>query len=385
MRQHPAHSDIVAGIVALTMTAFGAAPAHAQQKSISLVVAGSVGSSYNIYGRTLARHIRRYLPGDPNIIVRNMHGAGGNIAAEYMHAQAPSDGSMFFLLPAGSLIDPLFSPSRFKYDPNKFEYVGTMDQDTRVCLTAGRSPVKTFADARAQSVIIAGTQAGSTTVDYPNFLNALAGTKFKLVQGYRGTDDVMLAMERGEADGMCTLPVDGRIAAAALARLQRGERVRADRHQPASVRRHLQDPVDLRFRRSRREAGDRADRDPAGVRRGAGAAGRHAACGRDDVPHGLHGDHERPGVPEGSRQDEPRHQSARRRGRRRPGAEDVHGAARLGRAHGEGAEAEPLEAQSAWSTDELIRRSSSARPYPSRPPVGPRAEIPPAAREHIPP
>src|SRR5262249_2566643 len=142
---------------------------------------------------------------DPNIVVRNMHGAGGTIAAEFMHAQAPADGSSFFLLPAGALMDPLFSPSRFKYDPNKFEYLGTMNQDTRVCLTAGRSPVKTFADARAQSVIIAGTQAGSTTVDYPNFLNALAGTKFKLVQGYRGTGDVMLAIERGEADGMCTL------------------------------------------------------------------------------------------------------------------------------------------------------------------------------------
>ena len=86
--------------------------------------------------------------------------------------------------------DPLFNPARFQYDPTKFEYVGTMDQDTRVCLTMGKSPLKTFADARTQQAIIAGTQAGSTTVDYPNFLNALAGTKFKLVQGYRGTDDV---------------------------------------------------------------------------------------------------------------------------------------------------------------------------------------------------
>jgi Tripartite tricarboxylate transporter family receptor len=205
MRRHSAPLAIVAGVVALTVAAFGVTPAHAQQKSISLVIAGSVGSLYDTDGRMLARHIRRYLPGDPNIIVRNQQGAGGTIAAEFMHAQAPLDGSMLFLLPAGSLVDPLFNPSRFKYDPNKFEYIGTMDQDTRVCLTAGRSPVKTFADARVQSVIMAGTQAGSTTVDYPNFLNALAGTKFKLVQGYRGTGDAMLAIERGEADGMCTL------------------------------------------------------------------------------------------------------------------------------------------------------------------------------------
>jgi tripartite-type tricarboxylate transporter receptor subunit TctC len=178
MRRHSARSAIVAGTVALTMAAFGVTPAHAQQKSISLVIAGSVGSLYNAYGRMLAHHIRRHLAGDPNIIVRNQQGAGGSSAAEFMYAQAPLDGSMFFLLPAGSLIAPLFNPSRFKYDPNKFEYVGTVDQDTRVCLTAGRSPVKTFADAKMQSVIIAGTQAGSTTVDYPNFLNALAATKF---------------------------------------------------------------------------------------------------------------------------------------------------------------------------------------------------------------
>jgi tripartite-type tricarboxylate transporter receptor subunit TctC len=185
-------------------SALGTVAVHAQPKALSLIVAGSPGSSYSIYGRTFARYVKRHLPAEPNIVVKNMYGAGGNIAAEFMHTQAPTDGSMFFLLPAGSLIDPLFNPARFQYDPNKFEYVGTMDQDTRVCLTAGRSPVKTFADARTRQAIFAGTQAGSTTVDYPNFLNALAGTKFKLVQGYRGTDDVMLAMERGEADGMCT-------------------------------------------------------------------------------------------------------------------------------------------------------------------------------------
>jgi tripartite-type tricarboxylate transporter receptor subunit TctC len=204
MRRHLARWTLVTTAAFLTVSALGSPPVHAQQKTLSMIVAGSPGSSYSLYGRTFARYVKRYLPGEPNIIVKNMHGAGGNIAAEFMHAQGVADGSMFFVLPAGSLIDPLFNPARFQYDPNKFEYVGTMDQDTRVCLTMGKSPVKTFADARTQQAIIAGTQAGSTTVDYPNFLNALAGTKFKLVQGYRGTDDVMLAMERGEADGMCT-------------------------------------------------------------------------------------------------------------------------------------------------------------------------------------
>jgi tripartite-type tricarboxylate transporter receptor subunit TctC len=204
-----ARHSLVAIAAALTVGTLAVAPVGAQafqqHKSVSLVIAGSVGSAYNSYGRVLAHHMKWHIPGDPDIIVKNMHGAGGNMAAEYMHSQAPRDGSVLFLLTAGALIDPLFSPGRFKYDPREFEYLGTMNQDTRVCLTAASSPVKTFADARARESIIAGTQPGSSTVDHPLMLNALAGTKFKLVQGYRGTTDVMLAIDRGEAEGMCTV------------------------------------------------------------------------------------------------------------------------------------------------------------------------------------
>jgi tripartite-type tricarboxylate transporter receptor subunit TctC len=204
MLQHSARWTGMAVVACLAMTPVCATDARAQHKTMTLIIGGSPGSAYNIYGRTLARHITRHLPGAPDVIVKNLHGAGGSIAAEYMDTQAPNDGSLFALLPAGALIDPLFQPGRFKYDPNRFEYLGTMDQDTRVCVTAARSPVKTFNDARTHQAIIAGTQPGSTTVDYPNMLNVRAGTRFKLVQGYRGTSDVLLAIDRGEADGMCT-------------------------------------------------------------------------------------------------------------------------------------------------------------------------------------
>ena len=116
---------------ALTTATLGAAPADAQavqqHKQLTLVVAGSVGSAYNSYGRVLARYMKRHIPGEPDIIVKNMHGAGGDLATEYMNAQAPKDGSMLFLLTAGSLMDPLLNPARFKYDPRKFEYLGTMN------------------------------------------------------------------------------------------------------------------------------------------------------------------------------------------------------------------------------------------------------------------
>jgi tripartite-type tricarboxylate transporter receptor subunit TctC len=204
-----AQRSISAIAAALTVAALGAVPAGAQgfqqHKTLTLVVAGSVGSAYNSYGRILARYMNRHIAGNPDIIVKNMHGAGGNMAVEYMHAQAPKDGSTLFLLTAGSIMDPLFAPGRFKYDPRQFEYLGTMNQDTRICMTAARSPVKTFADAQKREAIMAGTQPGSSTVDHPLMLNALAGTKFRLVQGYRGTTDAMLAIDRSEAEGMCTV------------------------------------------------------------------------------------------------------------------------------------------------------------------------------------
>jgi tripartite-type tricarboxylate transporter receptor subunit TctC len=183
------------------------APSRAEpfykDKTITLVVGGGAGISYDAYARAMAPHIAKYIEGSPRIIVQNMPGAGSMKAAEYMYTLASKDGTSFAILFPGALIEPLMSPGRFKFDPNKFEYLGTLDQDTRVCMTVATSKVQKLEDAKTHSVIMAGTQPGSSTVDYPNMLNALAGTKFKLVSGYKTIGDAGLAVERGEADGMC--------------------------------------------------------------------------------------------------------------------------------------------------------------------------------------
>ena len=187
----------------LGCTAAGAQPFY-QGKTITIVVGGAAGTSFDVYARVLARHLQGHVPGSPSFIIQNMPGAGSKLAAEYLFAQAPKDGTMLALLFPGALTDPLMEAAKPRYDPTRFEYLGTIDQDTHLCLTAAHSGVKRFEAASAQSAIMAGTQPGSATVDYPTMLNALIGTRFKVVSGYKSTNETILAVERGEADGMCS-------------------------------------------------------------------------------------------------------------------------------------------------------------------------------------
>ena len=179
-----------------------------QGKTLTVVVANTPGSGYDAYGRILARHISKYLPGKPNVIVQNMPGAGSIKAAEYTYVIAPKDGTSFTLLMPGALIEPLTGdPAKYRYDPTKFSYIGTTDSGTRLCAVKAPSKVKTFADAKTTKVLIAVTAVGSSSFDYPNMLNALAGSKFELVTGYPGPGDMFLAVDRGEADGICGIDI----------------------------------------------------------------------------------------------------------------------------------------------------------------------------------
>lgn len=184
-------------------------PAGAQDfyagKQLTLVIANPAGGGYDTYGRLLARHIVKHIPGKPGIIVQNMPGAGSIKATDYTANVAPKDGTVFTLVLPGAMVEPLTTsdPSKYRYDPTRLAYIGTMDAGTRVCMTSHASKVKTIEDAQKQKSIIAATAAGSSAYDYPHFLNALIGTQFNVVTGYPGPGDVFLAAERGEADGLC--------------------------------------------------------------------------------------------------------------------------------------------------------------------------------------
>jgi tripartite-type tricarboxylate transporter receptor subunit TctC len=175
-----------------------------QGKTVTIVVGTDAGGGFDIYGRALARHIHKHLPGQPNVVVQNMPGAGSMKATEYLYGIAPKDGTVIGIVFPAALTEPLIvPPGKLRYDPTKFGYLGTADSATWLCITSGKSKIKTFEDAQTIPSTMAGVAAGSSTVDYVNWMNALAGTKFKLVAGYKSTAEIVLAIDRQEADGVC--------------------------------------------------------------------------------------------------------------------------------------------------------------------------------------
>jgi tripartite-type tricarboxylate transporter receptor subunit TctC len=193
---------------ALTVAAPALAADFYEGKTINLVIGTEAGTGYDLYARILARHMSKYIPGKPNIAAQNMAGAGSATAARHIFSVAPKDGTAFAILFPNAIADPLLGDAqRFRYDPTKFEYLGTADSLNRLCLTWGASKVKTFEDARQNKVTMGATSNGSSTWDYANFMNSVGGSKFEVIAGYQGSPNILLAMERGEVDGVCALDV----------------------------------------------------------------------------------------------------------------------------------------------------------------------------------
>jgi tripartite-type tricarboxylate transporter receptor subunit TctC len=176
-----------------------------KSKSITLLVGSAAGGGYDIYGRVFARHMSRHIPGNPGIIVKNMPAAAGLAAASALYATADKDGSVIAAFTNGAAMDPLFGNPGARFDAQKFNWLGSIGKLQNVCATWHSSSVKTIEAARAREVIVAGAGATSNTAIVPKTLNALIGTKFKLIAGYDAGTGLTLAMERGEAEGVCGL------------------------------------------------------------------------------------------------------------------------------------------------------------------------------------
>ena len=192
--------------IAIVLVATG--PAAAAEfyagKTIELVVGSDVGGGYDIYTRTIARHIARHIPGSPTMVVKNMPGAGSGRAAGYINTVAPKDGTSVAAIFPGAVMGPLLDERAERmFDPTKFTFVGTADSGTRVCATFQSSPTKSFDDALRQKTRMGSSALGASTRDYVMFKKKTTDVMFDLVMGYKGSADILLAMERGEVDGLC--------------------------------------------------------------------------------------------------------------------------------------------------------------------------------------
>jgi tripartite-type tricarboxylate transporter receptor subunit TctC len=168
-------------------------------KTLRMLIGYGPGGGYDIYGRLVAEFLPRHLPGNPTIITQNMPGAGSFAAAKYMYEGAPKDGTVLGSLAQTLALDSMTNPNA-KLDVAKMPYVGRVVTNIDTGAALLKTGIKSFEDVRAKQYNVGASGGGSTTVLFPSALNTYAGAKFKLIRGYRGTTDILLAMERGEVD-----------------------------------------------------------------------------------------------------------------------------------------------------------------------------------------
>ncbi|MDB5594693.1 MAG: tripartite tricarboxylate transporter family receptor [Hyphomicrobiales bacterium] len=171
-------------------------------KTMTVIVGADAGGGYDAQARLMSRHLGRFIPGHPTVIVQNMPGAGSLLAANNVYNIAPKDGTVIGLMQRGVLSSKFTNPQGVRFDLAKFNWVGNLSSETAVVLTWATTPFKTIEDVMKQEMVVGGTGPTIDTETTPRMLNALIGTKFKIISGYPGTTDAVLAMERGEIQGM---------------------------------------------------------------------------------------------------------------------------------------------------------------------------------------
>lgn len=174
-------------------------------RTVTIVVGEEAGTGFDLYGRALARHLGRHIPGGPSIVVQNMVGASGIVAANWISNIAPRDGTVLAIFVPNAIFEPLFGNAAAKFDPSKLTFIGNLDENIAVCGVSKASGIEKFDD-----LLVRETPFGSTGAAGPLGKSALAvkhllGAKIRLVPGYSGSASVKLAINRGEVGGICGL------------------------------------------------------------------------------------------------------------------------------------------------------------------------------------
>jgi tripartite-type tricarboxylate transporter receptor subunit TctC len=190
---------------------FGAAPAHAgaaptpaefyKGRVINLVIGYSPGGGYDMYGRVLAQHMSKHIPGNPRIIPQNMPGAGSLKAALYIFTAAPKDGTAIGTFARATGITQLFGHANI--DTRRFTWLGSVTQDTTLCISWGTTPIKTWDDVLTKQFLVGGEGAEADPDIFANMYKNVLNAKMRLVTGFGGTSQIALAMQRGEIQGAC--------------------------------------------------------------------------------------------------------------------------------------------------------------------------------------
>jgi tripartite-type tricarboxylate transporter receptor subunit TctC len=184
-----------------------ATASHAQKvdfsgQKITLAIATPSGGGYDLYGRLVARHLGKFLPGNPTLVPQNMPGAGSLIAANWLANVAPKDGTGIAIIPSATLFENLLGNTSARFDARQLNWLVSLNDYTAIAMVWHETPFATAADMLTRELLVGSNAPASDTTVWPQLLNALIGTKVRMVKGYPGTTGIALAMERGEVQGM---------------------------------------------------------------------------------------------------------------------------------------------------------------------------------------
>ena len=173
-------------------------------KTINVIIGYPPAGANDLYARLVARHIGKHIPGNPSGVARNMPGGGSLLAANHMYSVAPKDGGTIAIISPTAALDEKLGNTAVRFEAGKFIWLGRISSSVNQIMVWGTQPYTSWKDALTKEIKLAATGAGSTVSVYPTVLNNVLKTKFKLVMGYKGSGEAMLAMERGEMDGHST-------------------------------------------------------------------------------------------------------------------------------------------------------------------------------------
>jgi tripartite-type tricarboxylate transporter receptor subunit TctC len=199
------------GLIAALVAALSASAAWAQSaadfykgKTLDFYVGYSVGGGYDLYARSIARYLGKHIPGNPTVVVKNMEGGGSLRLANWMARVAPKDGSVIATIGRGTGFDPILGQKGASFDGTKFTWIGSANNEVSVCVSwNATSGITKFEDLFTKEMTVGGTSMSADTDQFPRIVNAVLGTKMRIVSGYPGGNNVVLAMERGEVQGRC--------------------------------------------------------------------------------------------------------------------------------------------------------------------------------------
>jgi tripartite-type tricarboxylate transporter receptor subunit TctC len=172
-------------------------------KALELDISSSVGGGYDAYARMLARHIGRFIPGNPIVVPKNMEGAGGLRLANLLYNAAPKDGTNVATIYRGTVFDPLLGGKGAQFDATKFTYIGSANNEVSVCVAWHTTGIVKYEEVLAKELVVGASGFSADTYQFPKIANGVLGTKFKIITGYPGGNDIDLAMERHEVQGRC--------------------------------------------------------------------------------------------------------------------------------------------------------------------------------------